>query len=294
MMCAKKRVERRVARDTGEMRPFAYWEKIGYCPERLRTHTPEKDRTYTEQGGEMCRVWVDTKICETEVIREMEEILSKFKKRRAIKADVKQVKETLKRMSPPGADDAASSSSSDNSSSSSSSSSSHRKKKGKKDKKKKAKAAKAQEKEKKAAQKRKAAAKEDAKKSKLAHKHAEQSAKAMDKAMKATEKAKTKQRDNAIEISGKALTRLQCLKSKLEGLLFEDLAGETIRVVVMEKFPEFARTKVMQSYVTIRTMTELALQCLSEPTVDEIGYKMEDIRSAEKDGNESINMLSSL
>ena len=295
MMCAKKRVERRVARDTGEMRPFEYWVRLGYCADRLRAHTPAKDKTFTDQAGEMCRVWVDTKICETEVLREMEEIMSKFKKRKTIKAEVKEVKEALKQRCPPVDDDAASSSSSDNSSSSSSSSSSNRKKRGaKKDKRKKAKAANAQEKEKKAAQKRKAEAKEDAKKSKLAHKQAEQSAKAMDKAAKAVDKAKSKKRDKAIDISGKALTRLQCLKSKLEGLLFEDQAGETIRAAVLENCPEFARTKGLQSYVTIRTMTELALQCLAEPTVEDIGYELDDVRSGEKDANEYINLLSSL
>ena len=96
-------------------------------------------------------------------------------------------------------------------------------------------------------------------------------------------------------MSAKALTRPQCLKSKLEGLLFEeDQMDREVRAVVLENCPEFVRTKALQSYVTIRTMTELALQCLAEPTVEEIGYEMEDVRSAEKDGNEYINMLSSV
>ena len=76
--------------------------------------------------------WVDANICETEVQREMEEFLSKFQQRKAIKADLKHTKTDLIESRPKGntADkvggDAASSSGSDSSSSSSSSSTGNR------------------------------------------------------------------------------------------------------------------------------------------------------------------------
>lgn len=86
----------------------------------------------------MYRVCVDTKTSETEVQREMEEILSKFQKRKAIKADLKQTTTDLIKSRPEGntadkaGDDATSPNSSDSSSYSSSSTSNRKKRAAKK------------------------------------------------------------------------------------------------------------------------------------------------------------------
>lgn len=137
-------------------------------------------------------------------------------------------------------------------------------------------------------------AREEASRSKLARKQVEHNAKASEKAMKAAEKASVQKCENAIDISGKALTRLQGVRSKLEGLLFEDTTSQEVRKAVLAKRPEFIRTKALQSYVDIRTMTELALRCLSEATVEDIGYGLGDVHSGEKNATEYVKMLSSL
>ena len=90
------------------------------------------------------------------------------------------------------------------------------------------------------------------------------------------------------------MARLQGLRTKLEGLLFEDGAGQEVREVVLAKRPAFIRTKALQSHVEIRAMTDLALQCLSEATVEDIGYGLDDVRSGEKDATEYVKALGSL
>ena len=80
--CAKKRIELRSHCDAGEMRPLQYWEHLGYDVERLKTFTPKEDQLYTAQLGWQFRVNVNKKNTETEVEREVQDILCKMAKKR--------------------------------------------------------------------------------------------------------------------------------------------------------------------------------------------------------------------
>ena len=59
---AKKHVESRIDQNAGEMRPLKYWVSLGYDEERLVKFTPECDKEYTDQAGQMYRVTVNTQI----------------------------------------------------------------------------------------------------------------------------------------------------------------------------------------------------------------------------------------
>ena len=96
MTCAKKHIERKSHKDAGEMRPLKYWEKLGYDVERLKTFTPKEDQAYTAQLGWQFRVNVNTNMKETEVEREVQDILSKMATRTAAKNDGKQAKDKAK------------------------------------------------------------------------------------------------------------------------------------------------------------------------------------------------------
>lgn len=51
MLIAKRRVERRAARDAGEMRPLEYWVRLGYEAERLRAHSGTRQVIYRAMWG---------------------------------------------------------------------------------------------------------------------------------------------------------------------------------------------------------------------------------------------------
>ena len=78
----KKRIELRSHCDAGEMRPLQYWEHLGYDVERLKTFTPKEDQLYTAQLGWQFRVNVNKTTTETEVEREVQDILCKMAKKR--------------------------------------------------------------------------------------------------------------------------------------------------------------------------------------------------------------------
>ena len=90
--CAKKHLERKINTDAGEMRPLQYWVNLGYDENRLKTHTPKEDQTYSDQLGWQFRVNVNTRISETSVERETQDILSKMATRTAAKAHFKESK----------------------------------------------------------------------------------------------------------------------------------------------------------------------------------------------------------
>ena len=90
--CAKKHIERRINRDSGEMRPLQYWVNLGYDEARLKTFTPMEDQMYTDQCGWQFRVNVNTKIAETQIEKEMQDILKKMATRTALKAHCKESK----------------------------------------------------------------------------------------------------------------------------------------------------------------------------------------------------------
>ena len=90
--CAKKHLERKINTDAGEMRPLQYWVNLGYDENRLKNHTPKEDQTYSDQLGWQFRVNVNTRVSETCVEREMQDILSKMATRTAAKAHFKGAK----------------------------------------------------------------------------------------------------------------------------------------------------------------------------------------------------------
>ena len=92
MTCAKKHIERKMNSDLGEMRPLQYWVNLGYDEHRLKTYTPKEDQTYSDQIGWQFRVNVNSRISETCLEREMQDILSKMAKSRAVKAHFKGAK----------------------------------------------------------------------------------------------------------------------------------------------------------------------------------------------------------
>ena len=73
MTCAKKRIERKINQDAGEMRPLQYWVNLGYDGERLKTFTPKEDRAYDHQCGWQFRVNVNTIAKETEIQRDAQD-----------------------------------------------------------------------------------------------------------------------------------------------------------------------------------------------------------------------------
>ena len=96
--CAKKHIERRINRDTGEMRPLQYWVKLGYDENRLKCYTPKEDQTFSEQLGWQFRVNVNTAISETHIEKEMQDILSKMATRTAAKANFKEAKVAARKL----------------------------------------------------------------------------------------------------------------------------------------------------------------------------------------------------
>ena len=78
------------------MRPLQYWENLGYDVERLKTFTPKEDQLYTAQLGWQFRVNVNKKNTETEVEREVQDILCKMAKRTRGKDDGKRGKDKAK------------------------------------------------------------------------------------------------------------------------------------------------------------------------------------------------------
>ena len=78
------------------MRPLQYWETLGYDVERLKTFTPKEDQLYTAQLGWQFRVNVNKKNTETEVEREVQDILCKMAKRTRGKDDGKRGKDKAK------------------------------------------------------------------------------------------------------------------------------------------------------------------------------------------------------
>ena len=89
---AQIQLKRKIDRDTTELRPLQYWFNSGYDAERLKSFTPKEDQVFSEQLGWQYRVKVNTHSEETEVVRVMEDILSKMTHRKAVKADGKDSK----------------------------------------------------------------------------------------------------------------------------------------------------------------------------------------------------------
>ena len=98
MTCAKKHIERKMNSDLGEMRPLQYWVNLGYDENRLKTYTPKEDQTYSDQLGWQFRVNVNTRISETSVERETQDILSKMATRTGAKAHFKDAKAAARKL----------------------------------------------------------------------------------------------------------------------------------------------------------------------------------------------------
>ena len=80
------------------MRPLQYWVKLGYDETRLKCYTPKEDQTYSDQFGWQFRVNVNTPIAETQIEKEMQDILKKMATRTAAKAHFKESKVAARKL----------------------------------------------------------------------------------------------------------------------------------------------------------------------------------------------------
>ena len=91
-MVAKKMIECRINQNAGEMRPLEYWAAQGYDRERIKQFTPECDKEYSDQCGQMYRITVNSQIASTTIEREQAEILNKMGSRKAVHKMAKEAK----------------------------------------------------------------------------------------------------------------------------------------------------------------------------------------------------------
>ena len=85
---ANKKTQEKSNETVGELRPLAYWVKLGYDEERIKNNTPEEDKGYTEQEGATYRVRVKA---QKDAQREQwiqDEVMQKMRDRAAVKKDL--------------------------------------------------------------------------------------------------------------------------------------------------------------------------------------------------------------
>ena len=71
---AKRIIEREMQEYSGEYQPLAYWARLGYDPDRIKEHTPEKMRKYFPQLGECYKVVIQKESFSTTVEKVREQL----------------------------------------------------------------------------------------------------------------------------------------------------------------------------------------------------------------------------